>query len=80
MLKERKVGLIYEAIEDKEAKATISYGYFNWDTSASSTFENTSPALEWSLNIDSFTYGKDIIPNEESAITKAVIDTNIPEI
>lgn len=79
MLKERKVGLTYEAIEDKEAKATISYGYYNWDASTSSTFENTSTA-EWSLNIDSFTYGKDIIPNEESAITKAVIDANIAEI
>lgn len=80
MLKERKVGLIYEAIEDKDAKATISYGYYNWDTSASSTFDNTSPALEWSLNIDYFTYGNDLIPNEESAITKAVIDSNIAEI
>ena len=80
MLKERKVGLNYEAIEDKEVKATISYGYFNWDTSASSTFENTSPAVEWSLDIESISYGKDIIPNDGRALTKAVIDSNIAEI
>jgi len=79
VLKERKVGLNYEAIEDKDAKAKISYGYYNWDVSSSTTFENASPT-DWSLNIDSFTYGKEVIPNEESAITKAVIDANIAEI
>ena len=81
VIKEKKVGLNYEAIEedDKDKPATVSYGYYDWDTSSSTTFANTSPS-SWSLDIDSFTYGKDLIPNEEGATTKAVIDTNFAEI
>lgn len=82
MLKERKVGLNFSDIEDKKAKPSFSIGYYNWDSSTSTTFENKAGSDVWSLDVASISYNSDILtlPDGENSIKSAIIDTEYPEI